>query len=116
MTQRPAGPRPTLVRLFLALAVASVFMTSGGAAPARADGTPDLMGDWTVDPFRWKVSGCLYEQWVVIQKRTGPTTYTGVSRQRHNCLGRQGGISETHIVITLKGKKVLFRRERFTPE
>jgi hypothetical protein len=88
----------------VALAAAAVAVPPSGA---RADGAIDLMGDWTVDPFTWKVSGCRYEQWVVIRKRTGANTYTGVSRQRHNCFGNQGEISETQIVVTVEGRKVI---------
>lgn len=99
-------PRPTVPTLVAAIAVAGGLCLAPGPA-VHAEGAIDLMGNWTVDPFRWKTSGCRYKQWVVIRKRTGPNTYTGVSRQRHDCFGTQGAISETRIVVTVKGKKVI---------
>lgn len=102
-------PRPffgrliALVALFGCLSLATI----APIAPAHAKTKIDLMGDWTVDPFKWRTSGCLYEQWVVIQKRTGANTYLGVSRQRHNCFGQQGAISEIRIVVTVQGKNVI---------
>ena len=103
------SPRP--LRKFLA-----AFALFGGvifialapsARPSFAETKIDLMGNWTVDPFKWRTSGCLYEQWVVIKKRTGANTYAGVSRQRHSCFGDQGGISETQLVVTVQGKNVI---------
>ena len=95
--------------LFLVFSVVALIgiATLGSLSPAAAQTKIDLMGNWTVDPFKWRTSGCLYEQWVVIRKRTGANTYTGVSRQRHNCFGEQGAISETQIVVTVQGKKVV---------
>lgn len=107
MTKQNSRPAGRTARALVAILAVSGAIMLSPVPGARADSTPDLMGDWTVDPFNWQSSGCKYEQWVVIRKRTGPTTYTGVSRQRHTCFGKLGGMSETRIVITLKGKKVV---------
>lgn len=100
--QRLRG-HPVAVLLVIGLSLGMATAPS----PVHAQDKIDLMGDWTVDPFKWKTSGCRYKQWVVIEKRTGANTYSGVSRQRHDCFGQKGSLSETRIVVTVKGKKVI---------
>jgi hypothetical protein len=91
-------------------ALAVLIAVALAAPQARADEEPNLLGNWVVKPFRWKAPsvsvGCLYKQWVVIEKKIGPGRYTGTSRQQTECKGIVYP-SKTKVTITVKGRTVI---------
>lgn len=77
--------------------------------PAVAGDEPQILGDWTVRPFVWKTPparGCLYRQWVTIERRMPDGRYAGESRQHLVCDGVVVDRSTAELHITVDGRTV----------
>jgi hypothetical protein len=92
---------------------AALFILTAGLAPSgqsNADPAIDLMGNWIVRPFTWKtpplLKGCLYRQWVTVEKRVRPGVYIGRSRQQTECKGLAPLRSRNVLRITVTGRTV----------
>ena len=81
-------------------------------AAAQAETPPrsvDLRGNWVLRPYIWQINpvkGCRYEQWLHIERSTGPTRFTGRVRYRTTCGGRLAGRGSNRVVLTRTGNRV----------
>jgi len=99
-----------LRRLFAAVATGAaciaVLLLPAGAV---AEDEPQILGDWTVRPFVWQTppaEGCLYRQWVTIERRNPDGSYAGESRQNLVCRGEMVDQSTAKLRITVENRTV----------
>lgn len=100
------------LRRLILLTLAPVLLLPFAGSPVSAAEKIDLMGEWVVKPYRWYSTGCLYRQWVSVERRAGPNRYSGTARWQHDCGGTLRAEGSTPVTLTVRGKQVRITSDR----